>query len=239
MSIHLVGGGRDEARCADVLAPFITEATDAAAPDAPVIAVLLVLEHDDDSSVDRFSSVLRAAGAPAASIRVTAILEGEEFRADAVENAHGIFVGGGLTPAYHDALVGIAQAVRARVADGAAYAGFSAGAAIAAESAIVGGYRLDGIDVAPEDSGEELDDLEVRPGLGLVPMAIDVHAAQWGTVSRLISAVEAGRAPRGVAIDEHTAFVVDGTRESARGDGRIWTVEPQASGVLVRTRGAD
>lgn len=238
MSIHLIGGGRDEARCAAVLAPFVTEAMDAAASDRPVIALLLVLEPDDDSSVDRFRSLLLAAGAPEHAIRVEAILEGDRFRVEAVQGAHGIFVGGGLTPAYHDAFVDIADAVRARVADGAAYAGFSAGAAIAATHALVGGYRLDGIDVAPEDTGEEIDDLEVRPGLGLVAVTVDVHAAQWGTVGRLITAVQAGLAPRGVAIDEHTAFVVDGVIERVRGVGRVWNVEAQASGANVMARGA-
>lgn len=40
------------------------------------------------------------------------------------------------------------------------YAGFSAGAAVAAERAVVGGWRLDGVRVCREDAGEDpVDDL--------------------------------------------------------------------------------
>lgn len=236
MSIHLVGGGRDEERCAAVLAPFVMEARDAAASAGLVIALLLVLEPDDDETIARFTSVLVAAGASADEIRIVAIVEGDRFAVDAVEDAHGLFVGGGLTPAYHDAFVDIGDAVRQRVAAGASYAGFSAGAAIAATAALVGGYRLGDVEVAPEETGEELDGLEVRPGLGLVDLTVDVHAAQWGTIARLLSAVEAGLTARGAAIDEHTALVVDDAGERIRGDGRVWWVESQASGVSVTTR---
>jgi cyanophycinase len=241
MSVHLIGGGRDDARCAALAAPFVTEATAAAGTDEPVIAVLLVLEPDDDTSEERFRSVLIAGGASFTGIRVDAILEGERFAAAAVDGAHGIFIGGGLTPAYHDAVMEIADAIRARVAAGAAYAGFSAGAVIAASRAIVGGYRLHGAEVSPEDAGEELDELEVRDGLGLVPMSIDVHAAQWGTLGRLVAAVAADLTPAGAAIDEHTALVVGvgGAAEAAvHGDGHVWHVERLRAGVQVSMRGA-
>lgn len=235
MSIHLIGGGRDEAQCAALVAPFVLEAMDAAGGDRPVIALLVVLEPDDQTSVDRFRSVLIAAGASAACIRIEAIVEGEQFSASAVNGAHGVFIGGGLTPAYHDALIGIAEAIRVRVAEGTAYAGFSAGAAIAASHAIVGGYRRGGVAVAPEDAGEELDELEMRDGLDLVPVTVDVHAAQWGTLTRLIAAVAADFTPRGVAIDEHTALVYspggDGPR--VRGEGHVWNVERAGTGARV------
>lgn len=162
MSVHLIGGGRDQERGAAVLAPFIAEATDAAAPGIPTIALLLVLEADDETSVDRFRSLLIAAGAPV--VRVEAIVEGERFAASAVADVHGIFVGGGLTPAYHDAIMGIASEVRSAVARRVPYAGFSAGAAVAASDALVGGYLLNGVVVSPEDAAEELDELEVRGG---------------------------------------------------------------------------
>lgn len=234
MSIHLVGGGRDDAQCAAVLTPFVDEARDAAAGASPVIAVLLVLEPDDDESVDRYRRVLVAAGADDADLRIEPIVEGETFAPAAVGGAHGVFVGGGLTPAYHDAVIGIAPEIRALVDGGAPYAGFSAGAAVAASRAIVGGYRHDGVEIAPEDAGEELDDLEVRDGLGLVPGSVDVHASQWGTLSRLVAAVDARLTPEGVAVDEHTAFVRhDDGRTRVRGSGRVSKVTPSASGVTV------
>jgi cyanophycinase len=234
MSVHLVGGGRDIGACAHALTPFLAEARAAAAPGTPTIALLLVLESDDDTSVARFSALLRAAGD--ADLRVEAIVEGARFTASAVADCHGVFVGGGLTPAYHDAILPIAGALRALVARGLPYAGFSAGSAVAASVALVGGYRLDAVVVSPPDAAEELDGIEVRDGLALVPGSVDVHAAQWGTVSRLVAAVEAGLAPGGVAVDEDTAWIVgaDGS-ESVRGAGRVWQVTRASDEVRVRT----
>ncbi len=41
-------------------------------------------------------------------------------------------------------------------------------------------------------ASEELDQVAIRDGLGLIPCSLDVHASQWGTVTRLIHAVEIG-----------------------------------------------
>jgi cyanophycinase len=236
MSVHLLGGGRDVARCGELLRPFVVEARERAGDLPPVIAVLLVLEADDDSSIARFSAVLEAAGAAAADVRVAAIVEGESFD-ERVPRADAVFVGGGLTPAYLAALEPIRDAMAGGVRDGMPYAGFSAGAAIAAGPALVGGHRLGGVEVVSEDAAEELDEVEVRDGLGLVPFAVDVHAAQWGTLSRLVAAVDAGLVSEGVAIDEHTALVLssDGTA-TVHGAGQVWRVEAAASGVGVTVR---
>ena len=239
MSVFLLGGGRDVARCGDVLRPFVVEARGRAAGRAPVIALLLVLEADDGSSVERFVSLLQAAGAAADEIRVEAIVEGETFDA-ATLDADALFVGGGLTPAYLSAFGRIRDAVPARVREGVPYAGFSAGAAIAAGPALVGGYRIDGLEVASEDASEELDAVAVRPGLGLLDFAVDVHAAQWGTLSRLVAAIDAGLVADGVAIDENTALVISAQAAPAvRGSGQVWRVESAASGVHVQVLRAD
>jgi cyanophycinase len=79
--------------------------------------------------------------------------------------------------------------------------------------------------VCAEEAGEDLEELTVRPGLGLVPFAIDVHATQWGTVTRLIHAVRAGLAPEGWAVDEHTVLIYDGDRvASVEGAGSAYRV---------------
>lgn len=233
MSVFLLGGGRYAVVCGSLLETFVSEARERASA-RPVIALLLVLEADDDASVARFRGVVEAAGAESDEIRVHAIVEGESFTQAAIE-ADGVFVGGGLTPAYHDAFRVVREALRERVARGMPYAGFSAGAAIAAERAIVGGWLRGGVEVCPEDAGEELGELEVRPGLGLLGFAVDVHAAQWGTLSRLVAAVDAGLVTDGVAIDEHTALVVSaGAAPAVRGSGQVWRVESAASGVHVQ-----
>ncbi|WP_137842982.1 Type 1 glutamine amidotransferase-like domain-containing protein [Microbacterium sp. 2FI] len=226
-TVHLVGGGRDEDAVVLLFARFVEDAAAARSggSGAPGIHALLVLEDDDDETVERFRSALSLAGA---DVSVHAIEEGAAFDATALDGADGIFVGGGLTPAYHAAFAKIGPLVHERVAAGTPYLGFSAGAAIAAERAVIGGYLIDGVVVCDEDAGEELDDVTVVTGLGLVPFSVDVHAAQWGTVSRLVAAATAGLVGDGVAIDEHTAveWRSDGEERAAsvHGRGAAWHV---------------
>ncbi len=103
------------------------------------------------------------------------------------------------------------------------YAGFSAGSAIAAARTVVGGWRHHGVPVCPEEeAGEDLVEIRVVDGLGLVEPLVDVHATQWGTVGRLEAAVrllEPGR--RGLAIDEDTALVVTGSTGAVHGRGQV------------------
>ena len=234
MSVFLLGGGRDVARCGDLLRPFVAEARERAGDRPTVIAMLLVLEAGDDSSLPRHRAMLEAAGAAPDEVRVESIVEGESFGGAAID-ADALFVGGGLTPAYQAAVGPIRDAVTDRIRQGMPYAGFSAGAAIAAGPALVGGYRVGGVEIVSEDAGEELDEVEVRPGLGLLDFAVDVHAAQWGTLSRLIAAVEAGLVSDGVAIDEHTALVISAQAAPAvHGSGQVWRVESAASGAHVQ-----
>jgi cyanophycinase len=103
---------------------------------------------------------------------------------------------------------------------------------VAAEHAVVGGWRTAaGQAVCPEDAGEDLDAVTVRPGLGLVPFAVDVHAAQWGTLGRLVHAVHEGLVPEGWALDEG-ALLLDGEVHGTgaawhvTGDGRVRRVAP-------------
>ena len=147
--------------------------------------------------------------------------------ADALAGAAGVFVGGGATPGYQQALAGW------RAPADLPFAGFSAGAAVAAARAIVGGWRLGGRDVCAEEAGEELEELAVRDGLGLVPFAVDVHATQWGTLTRLVHAVGAGLVEEGWAIDEGTVLVVDDGSVRVEGLGSAYRVAPRDGGVVV------
>jgi cyanophycinase len=220
-SVHLIGGGRDETLATPLFTRFLADA--AVAGRAPRIHLLLVLEDDDTESVSRYSRLLSGA-----DVEVHAITEGERFGSAAVTGADGIAVGGGLTPAYLDAIEPITGDIRVAVAGGVPYLGFSAGAAIAADRALVGGWLLDGVPVGDEDAAEELDELTVRDGIGLVPFTVDVHAAQWGTLSRLVAAVDAGLVAGGHAIDEHTALVVSRKQGAPEvtGAGAAWHVTP-------------
>jgi cyanophycinase len=145
----------------------------------------------------------------------------------------GFYVAGGLTPEYQAVLT-----AGAPVPPGVPYAGFSAGAAVAGERALVGGWRarIGDAEVAVVDdgAGEDLELVEVRDGLGLVDVLADVHAAQWGTLGRLAHAVIAeGR--EGWAIDEGTALELrDGAPATVHGIGAAARVRPAGDGVTVR-----
>ena len=209
MSVFLIGGGRDPAGIAASHAPFVE-----ACGGGPIAC--LVLEADD---VARFRDQLQLAGATdirAGVISDPAVLEG----------AAGIYVGGGWTPGYADALAGWEI-------PGVHYAGYSAGAAVAARRALVGGWQLGGRAVCAEEAGEDLEELTMRPGLGLVDFAVDVHASQWGTVTRLLHAVDAGLVDEGVAVDEHTALEVGGDGWTVHGSGSVYRVSPGAFEIVT------
>lgn len=84
-----------------------------------------------------------------------------------------------------------------------------------------------------EGASEGLDILSVRLGLEVVEGAVDVHASQWGTLLRLIHAVDLGLAPAGWAIDENTALVLGQGEPRIVGVGHVYRVERNAEGIRV------
>ena len=109
---------------------------------------------------------------------------------------------------------------------------------IAADHALIGGWWSATSPVAPEETGEDLDEVTIAEGIGLVDLAIDVHAAQWGTLSRLVAAPRLGLVDGGVAIDEFTVLIVGEGGLRVDGRGSVWRVLPADHGVLVGTIGA-
>ena len=207
--VFLIGGGREDAQVRTSHAPFV-----AACAGGPIVAFAL-------EDPERWERALRLAGAD----DVRCLLETPS--AGDLDGAAGVFVGGGSTPGYQEALAGW------RVPAELPFGGFSAGAAVAAARAIVGGWRLDGREVCAAEAGEDLDELAVRDGLGLVPFAVDVHATQWGTLTRLVHAVGAGLVDEGWAIDEGTVLVVDDGSVRAEGLGSAYRVAPRDGVVVV------
>jgi cyanophycinase len=207
--VFLIGGGREDAQVRASHSPFV-----AACAGGPIVCYAL-------EDRERWEGALRLAGAT----DVRCLLEPPT--ADDLAGAAGLFVGGGLTPGYQEALDGW------RAPADLPYAGFSSGAAVAAARAIVGGWRLGGRDVCAEEAGEDLEELAVRDGLGLVDFAVDVHATQWGTLTRLVHAVGAGLVDEGWAIDEGTVLVADGDAVRVEGLGSAYRVTPRDGGVAV------
>ncbi|MEU8837309.1 hypothetical protein AB0C64_43855, partial [Streptomyces sp900116325] len=94
-------------------------------------------------------------------------------------------------------------------------------------------WRSEGVPICPEETAEDLEEIEIRPGLGLVPCTVDVHAAQWGTLPRLIEAVVRSGIRQGVAIDENTLLTVDAGTARVSGSGRVHLVRENTE-VSVR-----
>ncbi|MGW0768350.1 hypothetical protein [Streptomyces sp. NPDC002676] len=230
--VFLVGGGWD---AAELYAPFVR----AAGGDGARIGCVVVDEGDGGAQFERYAGALQKAGATGAPVPLLVPLGGRFEPEPALDGIDGLLVCGGLTPAYQEAFAGCLDRLPQLLAErGVPYAGFSAGAALAARRAVVGGWLLDGVPVCPEETGEDLAEIDVRAGLGLVPFAVDVHAAQWGTLARLVAAVGRGDVPYGVAVDENTLLEVTGTRARVTGRGRVHVVRPGGeAGVLVRSYG--
>ncbi|WP_020142163.1 Type 1 glutamine amidotransferase-like domain-containing protein [Terracoccus sp. 273MFTsu3.1] len=236
MDVHLIGGGWDDTLAPTLYGPFV-EAAARRAVNTP--RILLVVMGTDPESLEYHEKYVHTLGLVGGhDLVVERVAEGTPLDPAVLDGVDGLFVGGGPTPEYHASLAGSYHRIRALVSAGMPYAGFSAGAAIAGSHAVIGGWLLDGRPVCPEDSNEDLDDVAVVGGIGLVPGAVDVHAAQWGNVSRLVAAVAAGLAPSGVALDEGTLLRSDG---AVSGAGRVWHVTPDPAtpgGALVRARTA-
>ena len=200
--VFLIGGGRDDdAALRAAHAPFVS-----ACRGGPI---LCVCEEDPP----RWLGNLELGGA--ADVKPVLL----DAALPDLSGFAGVYVAGGLTPAYLEKLAGLEVAVP--------YAGFSAGAAIAAASVIPGGWRIGERQVCDEDFSEDLEQVEPMPGLGLVPFAVDVHATQWGTVSRALHAVERGLYPEAVAIDEHCCVEVrDGEIVALHGGNVAYRIRP-------------
>jgi cyanophycinase len=227
--LHLVGGGWGGT--AEPWRAFLAEARAASGRDRPRIAVLAVRDGDEAEHAGKLVAALEAA-APL-DPRIATARHGGELDGSVLDDVDGVLVGGGLTPAYLEAVLPLGERIRTLVDAGRPYAGFSAGSAIAARHALLGGWRHEGVPVVDEETGEDVVELLVRDGLGLTGLTIDVHAAQWGTLARLITAVGAGLVPDGAAIDEDTALVLGGSATVA-GTGNVWWVSSGDGAVAVR-----
>lgn len=233
MSIFLAGAGPDPVVFPDVFDRFAREVAQNAGTGTARIAVVV---HDGSGNpagrLPEYVEPLRSR----LEFEPVGVLLGLNGPAlpDAFDGVDGVVVGGGLTPAYFAGLSSAMAGILRSVAGGASYLGFSAGAMVAPERALIGGYRVDCVEVCGEECSEGLDALDIRDGLGLAPFAVDVHAAQAGTLGRAMGAVAAGLVARAVAIDENTALVLPAAGAGGfevMGSGHCWDIRPDGSSL--------
>lgn len=196
------------------------------------IAIVIAEEPDADPHLQflRFFEAFQAVGlnADEAFEMIVSAEHPLTLERLAAAEATGVFVCGGLTTAYYDALCIDLSWLEFLKEKEIPYGGFSAGASVAGNAAIIGGWRreVDGkiLEIANENAGEDLDLLDLRRGLALAAFAVEVHTTQWGTLSRLIHAVDGGLAPEGWAIDENTMLEITGGEIKVRGAGNAYQV---------------
>lgn len=235
--VFLIGGGWEPESWRHTYGSFVQAAQ---VSGRCQISLILAAEHDDEKReiAARYGAVFELLGVSSEEMTIIWISETCPLKPEifAVTQPTGVFVGGGLTPVYQTALCVDKTWLGYLHQRQIPYAGFSAGAAIAAEQAIVGGWKVQraeqAINILDSDFGEEIALLEVRPGLGLIPFAVDVHASQWGTITRLLHAVDMNMVTEGWAIDENTAIQVYGDQLAIRGLGHAYHVQRQAVGAL-------
>jgi len=218
VDITLIGGGWDPVAQLRCLRPFVAAAGARADARAPRIAFVWVDEGDGTRWIDRWAELVAQVGP--IDVLDVAVPLGGSLDVERLRGAHGLFACGGLTPAYAEVLAPVAGDLRRMVVhDGLPYAGSSAGAAVAARRAVVGGYLAGERVVCPEDAAEDLDQVTVVPGIGLVDRMVDVHASSWGTLPRLAAALSmTPDVEGGIALDEDTAWHM--TDEEPRVIGR-------------------
>ena len=232
--LFLHGGGGTPDALADTLGRFVAAARERS--DGPI---LVVAHAEAASDLDEYREMLAAAGGARRSLTPVVVARDRPLTRPqlAARQPVGIFVCGGATPQYHEALCVETSWLDYARAAAIPYGGTSAGAAIAAERAIVGGWRRDrgGVDAAIiyQGASEGLDPVTVRAGLGLIAGSVEIHASQWGTLPRLLHAVDARQSAAGWAIDEDTMLEVAADRIGVWGLGQVYRVERRGDGTLA------
>ena len=242
MSIFLAGAGPDPAGFPEIFDRLAEEICHQAGPHR-LARIAVAVHHpggNPQALVAAYAEPLLAR--MRCAINAVPLPAGQPADPGVFNGVDAVVVGGGLTPAYWEGLQPGATALSSLVAAGAPYLGFSAGAMVAPQRALIGGYRIDGVDVCGEECSEGLDTVDLRGGLGLAPFMVDVHAAQAGTLSRAVGAVTAGLAEWAVAIDERTAVVLEKPGDKhygVIGTGNCWDIRHHNGGAVVSVRSAN
>jgi cyanophycinase len=241
--IFLHGGGDNPDKRLDTFGRFIQAATINSSCNLALV-IAEATESQARASFDAYSEIFISLPSTAIQIHPVFVSATQPLHRTQLEHIQpsGVFVCGGSTPLYHQSLcldmTWMAYLLAAKIP----YGGTSAGTAIAARRAILGGWQAtrngETRALLFQGASEGLDPITVRDGLGLVSFAIDVHASQMGTLSRLLHAVELGLVTEGWAIDENTVLQIEESDIRTYGHGhayRVWRDTDRAVRITIHT----
>jgi cyanophycinase len=201
------------------------------------LVVAETTETEAQASFQAYSAIFTTLGLDSHQISPIFVSPADPLTPARLEQAQvaAIFVCGGLTPLYHQSVCADSTLAAYLQLANISYGGTSAGAAIAAHQAILGGWQAARAgrprQILYQGAGEDLAELTIRPGLGLVSFAVDVHASQWGTLTRLVHAVDLGLVSAGYAIDEDTMLELNqGQPPHMHGCGHAYLVQRSETG---------
>lgn len=214
-AVFAIGGNEDKRGAADsILGSFVERAGGREAR----LIVIPSASADPDLAGARYARIFKRMGAEIIRVlHATRRISPDDLML--LTNATGIFVTGGdqgkLMRYLHR--TGASAIILDAVANGAVYAGTSAGASAVSRQMIAGSRRIKGTDL-----------VKFSEGLGLMPdVIVDQHFSQRQRLTRLIVASTQHAMP-GIGIDENTALVwePDGSMHVA-GAGAVTLVNPE------------
>lgn len=155
---------------------------------------------------------------------------------DSVRRASLIYISGGDQNRFMDVVRGteIEKAILDARSHGAVVGGTSAGAAVMSRVMITGN-ELKHPDYASTFRNIEAENIQTKPGLGLMQQAIvDQHFVRRSRYNRLISAVIEFPLLTGIGIDEATAILVDGDKIEVVGESQVIVLENPKKSKSIR-----
>ncbi len=236
--VYLIGGGRNNETFPHTFGRFLKKA---AKNGKRKIALIVAEEEGGDSEAQflRFFKAFESVGLSETEAVRLFVSKEDNLTKEKLARIEptGVFVCGGLTPAYFESLCLDKSWLGYLFENKIPFCGFSAGSSVASEKAVIGGWRreINGrtVEIADENASEDLDILSVREGLGLVDFSVDVHATQWGTLSRLVHAIDAGLADEGRAIDENTMLEIIDGKINIFGAGNVYHFKRQNGKIEI------
>ena len=240
--IFLHGGGDNPVNRQETFGRF----TQAATINSICNIALVVAEESEDlahKSFEEYKDIFTSLPISPTKIHPILVSPNHPLTRNVLESIQpsGVFVCGGVTPTYHQSLCLDISWVNYLQERRICYGGTSAGAAVAANKAILGGWQAtrnaETRAILFQGASEGLGLITIHNGLGLVPFSIDVHASQMGTLTRLIHAVELGLVTEGWAIDENTILEVENDKMTVYGEGhvyQVWKKDDQPVNIKVQ-----